>query len=264
MIYLPRHTDLHELAFLGAHYGYHSFEVEKIYFPYPVRHLKLIVVYFGPIFANGSPFPTRRRLQCTPSPICSLLNSLPYAGPLHRSIYARGIIGRYLLGAPILDKAKNADESALATFLKVPRDDIRACGVKHVVALLNKWESTKVVRSHVRRRGEFTRSKARAVGDVGRVSSPARRALSPRTPSPRGRRVSAPRVPSPKGRVSSPRVPSPGRREASPRIKSPPRRRNQESRQALFAQSSLKNAMVSHISTGISSSSPQPVIRSVI
>lgn len=267
VIYLPRHTDLHELAVLAAHYGYYSFEVEKIYFPYPVRHLKLIVVYFGPIFANGSPFPTRRKLQCKPSPICSLLNALPYAGPLHRSIYARGIIGRYLLGAPILDTAKNADEGALAAFLKVPRDDIRARGLKQVVELLNRLDSTKVVRSQLRRIGEPTRSRARVLGDVGRVTSPARRALSPaRAPTPRGSR----RVSSPKQRSSSPK----GRRSASPPratspkgVRKPPPVRgggklhhNQDGRQVLMAKSSLKNAMVSHISTGISTSFPQPIV----
>ena len=35
VLYLPRHTDLNELVVLAAHYGYGSFEVEKIYFAYP-------------------------------------------------------------------------------------------------------------------------------------------------------------------------------------------------------------------------------------
>ncbi|CAE7609851.1 Tgs1, partial [Symbiodinium microadriaticum] len=46
-LYLPRHTDLHEIAILAAVNGFSAVEVEKVFFQHPTPHLKLIVVYFS-------------------------------------------------------------------------------------------------------------------------------------------------------------------------------------------------------------------------
>ena len=47
VLYLPRHTDLHEMAILAACHGFAAIEVEKVFFQHPTRHLKLILVYFS-------------------------------------------------------------------------------------------------------------------------------------------------------------------------------------------------------------------------
>lgn len=145
VLYLPRHTDLYELAVLAARFGFYSFEVEKIYFAFPTRHLKLIVVYFGTMFANGSSFPNTRRLQFTPSPLSDFASPLPLAGPLYRSIYAGGILQRYLLRVvPGIERIRREEISAVAKFVKVPEERVKEFGVANVVQLLNRMSKEKV------------------------------------------------------------------------------------------------------------------------
>jgi len=175
VLYLPRHTDLHELAALATFHGYSSFEVEKIYFAKPTRHLKLIVVYFGPIFTNGNPFPAERTIKSEPVMISKIMNALPFAGPLYRKIYTDGIVGRYLIGADCFDKSKNEVTRALARYVKIPEDDCRSYGVTEVLNLLNTWETVKLVRSHLRRKGELSRNEARVSGGVSHSISPTRK-----------------------------------------------------------------------------------------
>eukprot|EP00927_Polykrikos_kofoidii_P045761 TRINITY_DN39869_c0_g1_i1.p1 TRINITY_DN39869_c0_g1~~TRINITY_DN39869_c0_g1_i1.p1 ORF type:complete len:676 (-),score=85.50 TRINITY_DN39869_c0_g1_i1:327-2282(-) len=52
VLYLPRHSDLHEIVILAAAHGYTSVEVEKVLFKYPTPHLKLVIVHFTPEVAS--------------------------------------------------------------------------------------------------------------------------------------------------------------------------------------------------------------------
>lgn len=129
VLYLPRHTNLHEIVILAAVHGYTTVEVEKVLFKYPSPHLKLIVVHFTPeaaaaaaggvceavrhksvgaeargcrpkaiaAGARGSPETMRRNLpKAARGPCCdneslkdTLLRLPPLAGPIIRALHCR-------------------------------------------------------------------------------------------------------------------------------------------------------------------------------
>jgi len=150
VLYLPRHTDLNELVVLAAHHGYGSFEVEKIYFAYPERHLKLIVVYFGSIFGNGAIFPRRRKIVATPACIGDFASCLPFAGPIIRSMYS-GILRRYLLHlSAVLHQSRNEEIRAAGKYTKLSDDKVRSIGIAQLVSLLNQLDSPNAVRKSIR------------------------------------------------------------------------------------------------------------------
>ncbi|CAL1170476.1 unnamed protein product [Cladocopium goreaui] len=108
-LYLPRHTDLHEVAILASHYGYPAVEVEKVFFQHPTPHLKLVVVYFSPdALEQGIPKkiaqktvgpktrPHQSRPQVASGPIPDLLSS-NMSGVLLRAVYCRSYLGRFVV-----------------------------------------------------------------------------------------------------------------------------------------------------------------------
>lgn len=133
-LYLPRHINLHEIVLLAAAHGYQAVEVEKIYFEYPTRHLKLVVVYFGPeaMLATARGWTATKRVgptgvaknsgppdlqadapsECPPA-LGQLLRLPPLAGPLIRAQYCRfHYVGKYVVRlAMMLERS----QSSLAT-----------------------------------------------------------------------------------------------------------------------------------------------------
>lgn len=108
-LYLPRHTDLHEVAILASRYGYPAVEVEKVFFQHPTPHLKLVVVYFSPdALEQGIPKkiaqktvgpktrPHQSRPQVASGPIPDLLSS-NMSGVLLRAVYCRSYLGRFVV-----------------------------------------------------------------------------------------------------------------------------------------------------------------------
>eukprot|EP00435_Cladocopium_sp_Y103_P053797 s2167_g17.t1 len=108
-LYLPRHTDLHEVAILASHYGYPAVEVEKVFFQHPTPHLKLVVVYFSPdALEQGIPKkitqktvgpkirPHQSQPQVASGPIPDLLSS-NMSGVLLRAVYCRSYLGRFVV-----------------------------------------------------------------------------------------------------------------------------------------------------------------------
>ncbi|CAK8993488.1 unnamed protein product [Durusdinium trenchii] len=105
-LYLPRHTDLHEVAILAAQHGFPAVEVEKVFFQHPTPHLKLVVVYFSSDVAQqGIPKSITQksvgrdraqRLMQSKASVPELL-SASAAGVLLRAVYCRSYLGRFVV-----------------------------------------------------------------------------------------------------------------------------------------------------------------------
>lgn len=145
VLYLPRHVDLHELTALAAHFGYPSFEVEKVYFAWPTVHLKLIVAYFGPLFVGGGGFPRRRKpwgVAAHAATGNSLLSPLPLAGPVYRAVFARNLLGPEIQAVVAARERRVREEevAAVAEFLQADatmRAHLMALGSAATLALIN-------------------------------------------------------------------------------------------------------------------------------
>jgi len=66
VLYLPRHADLNEMVLLASASGFGCCEVEKVFFEYPTRHLKLVVVYFSPeAISSPTPSVSKKKIGAT-------------------------------------------------------------------------------------------------------------------------------------------------------------------------------------------------------
>ncbi|CAJ1342957.1 unnamed protein product [Effrenium voratum] len=109
VLYLPRHTDLHEVGILAQQHGFPAVEVEKVFFQHPTPHLKLVVVYFSPeVLQLGIPRSVTQKTVGRPSASVSPpakvlagardLLSPALAGILLRAVYCRHhYLGRYVV-----------------------------------------------------------------------------------------------------------------------------------------------------------------------
>lgn len=108
VLYLPRHTDLHEVAILASRFGFPAVEVEKVFFQHPTPHLKLVVVYFSmEVLDQGIPKSITQKTvgskvrpkQSQPQllgPLPDLLSS-NISGVLLRAVYCRSYLGRFVV-----------------------------------------------------------------------------------------------------------------------------------------------------------------------
>jgi predicted RNA methylase len=122
VLYLPRHADLNEMVLLASASGFGCCEVEKVFFEYPTRHLKLVVVYFSPeAISSPTPSVSKKKIGATgdrnrshqkaktssalatiSGGTCQLWGLPPIVGPIVRALHCRfHYVGRFAVAAAL-------------------------------------------------------------------------------------------------------------------------------------------------------------------